>query len=91
LGTLTDSDRSWQQKKLSITLKTIQEASNAKSFSRGKSDSSDGSIYNAMRQTDRLWANCSGSDEYETSVTLNKSEIQSSSCSCPYDWGGLCG
>jgi uncharacterized Zn finger protein len=77
-------------KKLSITLKTIQEASNAKSFSRGKSYSSDGSIYNAMRQADRLWANCSGSDEYETSVTLNKSKIQSSSCSCPYDWGGLC-
>lgn len=73
-----------------ITLEQIKDASNAKSFSRGKDYASQGSIYNAMRQDFRLWAICSGSDEYETSVTLNQEGIHSSSCTCPYDWGGMC-
>lgn len=73
-----------------ITLQMIQQEATAKSLDRGKSYYSQDSIYNAMRQGFRLWANCSGSEEYETSVTLKKDGIQTSHCTCPYDWGGLC-
>jgi len=73
-----------------ITLKQIQQAATERSFDRGKDYYSDGAIVNAMRQEFRIWANCYGSEVYETSVTLNQSGIHTSSCSCPYDWGGMC-
>ena len=73
-----------------ITVKQIRDAATEKSFQRGEDYQSQGAIHNATRQDFRLWAECSGSDLYETSVTLNKDGIQSSSCTCPYDWGGLC-
>ena len=73
-----------------ITFKQIREAATEKSFQRGEDYQSQGAIQNATRQDFRLWADCLGSELYETSVTLNKDGIQSSSCTCPYDWDGLC-
>ena len=73
-----------------ITVKQIRDAATKKSFQRGEDYQSQGAIHNVTRQDFRLWAECSGSELYETSVTLSKDGIQSSSCTCPYDWGGLC-
>ena len=73
-----------------ITLEQIQNAATQKSFDRGEEYYSNGAISNAIRQEFRLWADCYGSEAYETAVTLNQSGIHTSSCTCPYDWSGLC-
>ena len=73
-----------------ITLEQIQNAATQKSFDRGEEYYSNGAISNAMRQESRIWADCDGSEAYETAVTLNQTGIHTSNCTCPYDWSGLC-
>ena len=49
-----------------------------------------GPIFNPMRQGNTLWANCEGNTTYQPKVTLGAQGVEDSSCTCPYDWGGLC-
>ena len=45
-----------------------------------------------VRQAKDLRAQCEGSDyePYQVSATLTKSGIGETSCTCPYDYGGIC-
>jgi len=73
-----------------LTKAAIQQWATEQSFQRGESYYRNGAIINPMRQEFRLWASCAGSEMYETSVTLDQKGVHTSSCTCPYDWGGIC-
>lgn len=60
------------------------------SFQRGQQYFHNGAIVNPTRQGNTLWADCQGSDLYHPRATLRKQGIETSSCTCPYDRGGIC-
>lgn len=60
------------------------------SFERGENYYLGGAIFNPMRQGNTLWADCEGSTTYQPRVTLGAQGVEAESCTCPYDWGGLC-
>jgi uncharacterized Zn finger protein len=79
------------------TLPTITEAdirrlSSEQSFERGTGYYSHGALFELVRQGNELRAYCEGSsyEPYRVSVTLGARGIESTHCTCPYDWGGVC-
>jgi uncharacterized Zn finger protein len=62
------------------------------SFERGQNYYRDGAVFGAVRQGMELRAQCEGSDyePYQVSATLKESGIAETSCTCPYDYGGIC-
>ncbi len=68
----------------------IRALATAQSFERGEDYYLGGAIFNPMRQGNTLWADCEGSTIYQPRVTLGAQGIEAESCTCPYDWGGLC-
>lgn len=79
-----------KQTSVRLTEAQIRKLASPQSFDRGKRYYNDGAIYNAIQQGNDLRADCHGSENYHLRVTLGKGGIESSSCTCPYDWGGLC-
>jgi uncharacterized Zn finger protein len=75
-----------------LTEADIRTLASAQSFERGTSYFHDGAICDPVRQGMELHAACEGSqyDPYHVSVTLTIDGIGKTSCTCPYDWGGLC-
>jgi uncharacterized Zn finger protein len=73
-----------------ITEGKIRELATEKSFDRGQQYYRNGAITNPTRQDNRIWADCYGSELYQTSATLTASDVGDLHCSCPYDWGGAC-
>lgn len=75
-----------------ITETQIRALANSKSFERGSAYYLGGSISETARQGMELRGQCEGSDyePYEVSVTLNAKGIQDTSCTCPYDYDGIC-
>jgi uncharacterized Zn finger protein len=70
----------------------IRKLASGTSFERGETYYRDGAILEPVRQARDLHAQCEGSDyePYQVSVTLTKGGIAGASCTCPYDWGGIC-
>src|ERR671939_435611 len=70
----------------------IRELASEKSFDRGEAYYHDGSILEPVRQERELLAQCQGSDyePYQVIATLAESGIAETSCTCPYDYGGIC-
>lgn len=68
----------------------IRALATAQSFERGEDYYLGRAIFNPMRQGNTLWADCEGSTTYQPRVTLGAQGVEDSSCTCPYDWGGLC-
>ncbi|MBE9111357.1 SWIM zinc finger family protein [Nodosilinea sp. LEGE 07298] len=60
------------------------------SFDRGRRYYRNGAIFNPVLQGNVLWASCEGSMTYQPRVTLGPQGVEDSSCTCPYDWDGLC-
>lgn len=60
------------------------------SFERGQRYYRKGAIFNPVLQGLTLWADCEGSMTYQPRVTLSAQGIEDNSCTCPYNWGGLC-
>ncbi|MEL6381667.1 MAG: SWIM zinc finger family protein [Cyanobacteria bacterium J06626_18] len=60
------------------------------SFQKGERYFQNGAIAHPVRQGNKLYAECAGTFLYRVSATLNAQGIESSSCTCPYDWGGIC-
>jgi uncharacterized Zn finger protein len=62
------------------------------SFERGKNYYRDGAVFGAVRQGMELRVQCEGSDDepYQVSATLDEGGIAKTSCTCPYDYGGIC-
>jgi len=75
-----------------LTEAHVRELASEKSFDRGEAYYHDGSLLEPVRQERELRAQCQGSDyePYQVSATLNKSGIAETSCTCPYDYGGIC-
>ena len=75
-----------------ITEADVRGLASEKSFERGKSYYQDGTIMDPVRQGMELRAYCEGSEyePYHLSVTLAKEGVEDTSCTCPYDWGGIC-
>src|SRR5215218_5658193 len=75
-----------------LTEAHVRELASEKSFDRGEAYYHDGSVLEPVLQERELRAQCQGSDyePYQVSATLSKSGIAETSCTCPYDYGGIC-
>lgn len=75
-----------------LTESQVRRLAGEKSFERGLGYYRGGAILEPIRQGMELRAYCEGSEyePYQLSATLTKTGIKSTSCTCPYDWGGLC-
>jgi uncharacterized Zn finger protein len=75
-----------------LTEAHIRNLASESSFERGTNYYHDGAILEPIRQEMELLALCEGSgyEPYQVSVKLAKSGIVETSCTCPYDYGGIC-
>ena len=75
-----------------LTEAHIRNLASEKSFERGQKYYDDGAVLEPVQQETELRAQCEGSDyePYQVSATLSKSGIEETSCTCPYDYGGIC-
>ncbi|MBN1449390.1 MAG: SWIM zinc finger family protein [Anaerolineales bacterium] len=73
-----------------LTESTIRSFASEQSFERGHEYYHSGSIYNTVRQGNTLLADCEGTYTYHLRIELDEGGIQSTSCTCPYDFGGYC-
>ncbi len=76
-----------------MTLERIRARATAQSFSRGESYYHSGVIFDTVRRGNELEGRCEGSDyaPYHIRVMLDGAgDVVSTSCTCPYDWGGDC-
>ena len=75
-----------------LTLEQIQQRCTEQSFTRGLDYFHAGAIDNPVLHGYTLSATCEGTDidPYRVTVELIPTEITSTCCSCPYDWGGDC-
>src|SRR5215210_7457184 len=62
------------------------------SFHRGQEYYLHGSVTSLVRQAQELRAEVAGSQfsPYSVRVVFDEAGIVDASCSCPYDWGGVC-
>lgn len=70
----------------------IQRHSSPESFRRGQEYYRQGSVTSLLRRGQELRAEVAGSQfsPYGVRVVFDEAGIVDASCSCPYDWGGLC-
>lgn len=70
----------------------IKQLSNTQSFERGMSYYRGGALFEPVRQGNEIRGYCEGSghEPYRVSATVGTSGLENISCTCPYDWGGLC-
>lgn len=75
-----------------LTEAQVRALANEKSFERGRSYYQGGAIVEPLRQGLELRAECEGSEyePYQISVRLGAKGVAETSCTCPYDWGGIC-
>lgn len=75
-----------------LTEAQVRRLVSAQSFERGESYYRSGAILDPVRQGLELRAQCAGSEHepYEVSATLGENSVAETSCTCPYDWGGVC-
>lgn len=81
-----------EEKLPKVTEAHVRELASEKSFARGETYFRDGAVLEPVRQVMELRAQCEGSDYelYQVSATLAKSGIAETSCTCPYDYEGIC-
>jgi uncharacterized Zn finger protein len=74
-----------------ITEDDIRAKVTGQSYDRGVDYYHAGTVESATLRANRLLATVQGSerDPYQVSVTFSSADF-TSSCSCPYDWGGYC-
>ncbi len=68
----------------------IQALATEQSFERGQRYYRNGAIFNPVIQGQTLWADCEGTEVYQSRAILGPKGVEDSDCTCPYDWGGLC-
>ena len=73
-----------------LTEAQIKALATAQSWQKGQRYFRNGAIAHPVRQGQQIWADCMGTDIYRPQATLGTTGIETSSCSCPYDWGGIC-
>ncbi|MBM3126987.1 MAG: hypothetical protein FJZ87_18275, partial [Chloroflexi bacterium] len=78
--------------KTTLTEDLIRSMSTPQSFQRGREYYRSNAISETYRQEDVLFGECEGSSApyYHIRVELDQSGIRSATCTCEYDWGGIC-
>ena len=72
-----------------LTLDLLKDKSTGESFIRGRDYYHDGLVSNLRVEDNSYIASVAGSYHYEVKITQNNNDIDFS-CTCPYDWGGIC-
>lgn len=87
-----DYSRMAEEKLPRLTEAHVRGLASEKSFERGEDYYHDGAVLEPVRQERELRAQCEGSDyePYQVSATFTKDGIAETSCTCPYDYGGVC-
>ena len=75
-----------------ITEGDVQALANAQSFDRGYRYYRSSGVSDIARRGNLTTAKVEGSEyePYRVQVTVNETGIVDTSCTCPYDWGGIC-
>jgi len=75
-----------------ITEDTIRRLTTAQSYDRGEDYYSTHAVTDIQKRGQTLMAEVEGShyETYHIIVELSENDILSTSCTCPYDWGGVC-
>lgn len=70
----------------------IRALARPRSYERGESYYQRGAVGRVVRRGDRLRASVAGSlpDPYTVTITFDGSEVAATTCTCPYDHGGIC-
>ncbi|MFZ0544029.1 MAG: SWIM zinc finger family protein [Candidatus Promineifilaceae bacterium] len=76
----------------SITKSDIRALANTQSFERGKEYYKNNLVYDLVRRGKDFTAKVEGNgyEPYRVQVTIDDDSIIATSCTCPYDWGGIC-
>jgi uncharacterized Zn finger protein len=77
---------------LQFTESDVRRMALDQSFERGEAYYASRAVVETEQRGNTVTARVSGSqsDAYRVTVELGASGIQSTRCSCPYDWGGIC-
>lgn len=75
-----------------LTERDIMALASDASFTRGMKYYRDELVSHVVRRGNFVTARVAGSgyEPYDVAITLDESGIADSSCTCPYDWGGIC-
>ncbi len=77
---------------LSFTEADVRALASDQSFDRGYLYYRNESVFDVVRRGNIFTAKVEGSDyePYQIQVILDTSGIDTTMCTCPYDWGGIC-
>ena len=77
---------------ISLTEADVHALATDQSFDRGYRYYRNDSVFNVIRRGNMVTAKVEGSDydPYQVQVNLSTSGIDTTMCTCPYDWGGIC-
>ena len=75
-----------------ITEAAIRSLATAQSYERGEDYYDTHAVTEIQKRGNTLIAEIEGSsyEPYQVTIELSDDEIISTSCTCPYDWGGIC-
>lgn len=75
-----------------LTETQVRRLASGKSFERGEDYFREGAVREPLRQGTELRAECAGTEAepYRVVAVLDESGVAETSCTCPYDWGGVC-
>jgi uncharacterized Zn finger protein len=75
-----------------ITEASVRSFATTESFARGYKLFQSGAVYDTFRQENVITGKCEGNSApyYHIRVRIDEGGIHESSCTCPYDWGGIC-
>ena len=68
----------------------IRLSASNKSWQRGEAYYYDGCVRQVSRRGKSLIAQVSGSSRYRVTIDFSSRGLESTACTCPYDWGGYC-
>jgi uncharacterized Zn finger protein len=68
----------------------VRRLASGKSFERGEDYFRDGAVLEPLIQGTELRAECAGTEQYQVCAVLDEKGVAETSCTCPYDWGGVC-
>lgn len=77
---------------MTITESDVKKLAQGKSYQRGKEYLDSNAVIDIQKRGNTLVSEVEGSnyDPYIVKVELDNNSIISTSCTCPYDWGGIC-
>ncbi|NWF68873.1 MAG: SWIM zinc finger family protein [Chloroflexi bacterium] len=75
-----------------LTVQQVRQRAGDQNFARGQNYYYDDAIYNTVQRGNQIEALCQGSadEPYRVKAVIDDSGIASTSCTCPYDYGGDC-